>query len=82
MLGKEGAIVVSGCGCAFQVFRVLLCGHLGPGSAGFFLVLNERQHCSSQALSFHPPHMQSWELAQGTAGTQVLGYWPGNKQMV
>lgn len=39
------------CGCAFQAFCVLPYGHLGPGSASFFLVPNEGQHCSSQATA-------------------------------
>lgn len=82
-LGKEEAIVVFGWSSVVVLSRycVLLHEHLVPGSASFFLVPNEGQHCSSQAsasthsqaeLEINPGHswhsgigILTWEQANG-----------------
>lgn len=57
-LGKEGSNRCCLAGLLWfrsrGICSAVIYGHLGPGCVGFFLVFNERQHCSSPKPSAFP----------------------------
>lgn len=71
-LRKEGAIVVFGWSFVVVLSRRSVSCPMGTWALALQVSSLFPMRGSTAALK--PLHVQSWELTQGTAGTQVLGY--------